>query len=134
MRETKTRLYVTAFLASVLTVGAMLRAPEARAEFVEILWDGDQRFERALEVLPGKFAEVCGKMSRGQAIAWTFEANRAVDFNVHYHEGARIVFPAKHEAATKAAGRLMVELDQDFCWMWTNKSVDKVRVSLTLQR
>ena len=134
MRGTKNRLYVIALLAPVLTVGAMLVAIEARAELVDIRWDGDQRFERALEVLPGKFAEVCGNLSRGQTIAWRFEANRAIDFNVHYHDGGRVVFPAKQDAATKAADTLKVHLDQDYCWMWTNQSADTVHLHLTLQR
>ena len=134
MRCTRNKLHVGALLAPILAVGAMLVAIGARAELVDIRWDGAQRFERALEVLPGKFAEVCGKLDRGQAIAWAFEADRAMDFNVHYHDGGRVVFPEKQDAATKAAGTLTVNLDQDYCWMWTNKSADTVRLHLTLQR
>lgn len=126
--------YATALIAPVLAGGAMLVATQARAEPVDIRWDAKQRFERAFEVLPGKFAEVCGKLSRGQAIAWRFEANGAVDFNVHYHDGGRVVFPAKQDAVTRAADTLEVNLDQDYCWMWTNKSADTVRLQLGLQR
>ena len=125
---------VIALFAPVVTAGAILAAPPARAELVELHWNSDQRFERSLDVLPGKFAEVCGKLNQGQAIAWKFEANRPMDFNVHYHDDGRVVFPAKQDAVTKAADTLKVGLDQDYCWMWTNKSTESARLHLTLQR
>lgn len=83
---------------------------------------------------PGKFVEVCGKLSRGQSIAWEFDADGLTNFNVPYHQGAQVVFPAKQDGIAKAEGRLDVGLDQDYCWMWTNKSGKTIAMRLSMQR
>ena len=40
-----------------------------------------------------------------------------MDFNVHYHEGKDVRFPAKRAQVSKADGTLDVSVDQDYCWM-----------------
>ncbi|MGI9026575.1 MAG: hypothetical protein ACR2GP_13555, partial [Burkholderiaceae bacterium] len=69
---------------------------------------------------------------RGSASSATRRALRAR--NVHYHEGTRVLFPAKQDAVAKAEDRLDVELDQDYCWMWTNKSGKSITVRLSMLR
>ena len=101
---------------------------------VEIAWDKAGRFETAVSVAPGKFAEVCGPLDRGQSVAWSFKADRPMNFNIHYHEGKQVVFPAKQDAAVDAQGKLDVSLSQDYCWMWTNKANAPIRLQLLLQK
>jgi hypothetical protein len=57
-----------------------------------------------------------------------------VDFNIHYHVGKDVVFPAKQ--AQVAAGRdvLRVAAAQDYCWMWTNKGTQPVSLTVELAR
>ena len=76
---------------AVLAVAVI--AIDARAELVEIAWDKAGRFETAVSVAPGKFAEVCSKLAQGQSIAWSFKGDRPMNFNIHYHEGKQVVFP-----------------------------------------
>ena len=83
---------------------------------------------------PGKFAEVCGKLAQGQSVAWSFKGDRPMNFNIHYHEGKQVVFPAKQDAAVDAQGKLDVSLSQDYCWMWTNKANAPIRLQLLLQK
>ena len=109
-------------------------AIDARAELVEIGWDKAGRFETTVAVAPGKFAEVCGQLDRGQSVAWSFKADRPMNFNIHYHEGKQVVFPAKQDAAVDAQGKLDVSLSQDYCWMWTNKTDLPAQLRTVLRR
>ena len=109
-------------------------AIDARAELVEIAWDNAGRFETAVSLAPGKFAEVCGKLAQGQSVAWSFKGDRPMNFNIHYHEGKQVVFAAKQDAAVDAQGKLDVRLSQDYCWMWTNKTDLPAKFLLVLMR
>ena len=99
-----------------------------------IVWDAAGRSEHRVTLPPGKVAEVCGKLAKGQAVAWSFKADRALDFNIHYHVGKDVVFPAKRDSSAGASGKLEVALDQDYCWMWTNKAGAAARFDLVLTR
>ncbi len=65
----------TRAIVAVLAATAMLVAADVSAELLDLQWDGSGKFSRELGVAPGKFVEVCGKLNRGQSIAWTFEAD-----------------------------------------------------------
>ena len=106
----------------------------AQAELVDIAWNGEGRFERRMTVAPGKFAEVCGKLSRADSVAWRFDASGPLNFNVHYHEGKAVRCPERRDALASASGQLQVTLDQDYCWMWANKSGQSVELRLALSR
>lgn len=125
----KRRLDWLAALAALL-VGA----PSAWAEVVEIRWDAQGRFEHTAEVAPGRFAEVCGRLSRAEAVAWSFEARQPLDFNVHYHAGKQVVTPEKRDAALRADGKLEATIEQDYCWMWSNKSGVPTKLELRLNK
>ena len=121
-------------IGAVLAAAAIFVAAGASAELLDLQWDQSGRFSREFGLAPGKFVEVCGKLSRGQSIAWKFDADGPTNFNVHYHQGAQVVFPAKQDAIAKAEGRLDVALDQDYCWMWTNKSGKTIAMRLSMER
>ncbi|MDI4635229.1 hypothetical protein J7U46_19355 [Pelomonas sp. V22] len=125
----------TKYTALVGTIVAMLFASgAARAELVPIDWDGSGHFEKAMTVAPGKFAEICGKLNKGQVIAWSFKSSQPMNFNIHYHEGKTAVFPIKLDATAVAEDKLVVPVDQGYCWMWSNKTDKPVDLSLMLQR
>lgn len=113
---------------------ATLCSTAVRAEIVDISWSGDGRFERRLTVAPGKFAEVCGKLAKAQSVHWRFDAGGPLNFNIHYHEGKDVRYPERRDALASASGQLRVALDQDYCWMWTNKSAQPVDLQLLLTR
>ncbi len=119
-------------VALVLAFAAM--APSTLADIVDIAWNVDGRFERSVSVAPGKFLEVCGKLPAGLKIGWNFEASAPLDFNVHYHVGKEVVFPTKLTAVTTAKDTLATKIDQDYCWMWSNKSGTAVTMRVKLQR
>ena len=104
------------------------------ADIVDIAWDLSGRFERSVSVAPGKFAEVCGKLPAGLMVAWNFEASIPLDFNVHYHVGKEVQFPSKLTAVATAKDTLTTKIDQDYCWMWSNKSSASATLLVKLQR
>jgi len=120
--------------AGALWLTAAASPLSARAEIIDIAWSERGRFERLMTVAPGKFAEVCGKLAKGSAVAWRFEAGAPMNFNIHYHVGKDVHYPERRDALAGGSGQLQVQLDQDYCWMWTNKSAQPVALQLQLQR
>jgi len=132
--HTSTRFvrHPAASVALVLALTAL--APHTLADVVAIAWDAAGRFERSVSVAPGKFAEVCGKLPAGLKIGWNFEATAPLDFNVHYHVGKEVVFPSKLTAVVTAKDTLTAKIDQEYCWMWSNKSAASATIMVKLQR
>ena len=104
------------------------------ADVINIEWGADGRFAKEVTVAPGKFAEVGGKLPPKAAVPWSFEADVRLDFNVHFHEGKKVVFPAKLDGSTQAHGVLNVAMAQDFCWMWSNKGAGEAKLKFDLKR
>ena len=115
-------------------VGASLLALSwpARSELIEIDWKDDNRFERSVAVAPGKFAELCGPLAAGKTVQWTFDADSELNFNIHYHVGKEVRYPSRMDRVRRSAGDLAVDLAQDYCWMWTNKSAVAAKVAVRL--
>jgi hypothetical protein len=67
-------------------------------------------------------------------VSWRFQAGGPLNFNIHYHEGKDVHYPERREALSSASGRLQAALDQDYCWMWTNKAAQPVSVQVVLER
>ena len=123
-------------LAASLTVAfaALAAAPTVSADIIDIAWDASGRFERTVTLAPGKFAELCGKLPAGLKVRWDFEASAPLDFNVHYHVGKDVVFPSKMAATRKAKDVLDTRIEQDYCWMWSNKTSAAASLKVELQR
>ena len=115
-------------------VALLICANAAHAELVDIAWDASGRFERALDLAPATFAEVCGRLTEGQSIAWSFRSGQPLNFNAHYHEGKRVVFPVKKDRTAELDGELHVGVDQDYCWMWENPGSTGTTFTVVLRR
>ena len=119
----------------LLILVSLLAAPMAHAELSTIAWDATERFEHSASVPTGKFLEVCGRLSKGQTVSWSFKSDQAMNFNIHYHaDDKKVVFPAKRDGVANLEDRLIVPVDQDYCWMWSNKSAVQAKIALQLQR
>lgn len=117
-----------------LLTSMLLGAVSAHAELIDIQWDTNGRFEKTTAVEPGKFAEICSPLTKGQSIVWGFRAETPMNFNIHYHEGKKVEFPAKVDGALAAEGKLAVPVDQHYCWMWANKTDKAGQLTLTVQK
>lgn len=105
-----------------------------QAELTEIQWESAGRFEKTSVLPPGKFTELCGRLSKGQKVAWSFKSNEPLNFNIHYHEGENVTYPVKQTGSTAAEGTLDVSQSQQYCWMWSNKGATPASVSVLLLR
>lgn len=126
---------MTSYRLRLLAVACVAMAgASARADVIDIAWNAEGRFAHRAELAPGGFAEVCGRLEPGSVVRWDFDADGPLDFNIHYHEGNQVVFPVKRAGAAKGAATLKVKLGQDYCWMWSNKTAQKLVLRLTLKR
>ena len=119
-----------------LTSMALMLAQQvpAASHLVEIAWNSDGGFVHGASVEPGKFVELCTKLEPGDSIGWEFAASAPVDFNIHYHVGKEVEFPAKQAQVSSGQDTLRVAVREDYCWMWRNKSSNRVRIDIRLQR
>jgi hypothetical protein len=115
---------------AVLWMGAGM----AHAEIIDLQWQDGGRFERDLTIAPGKFAEICGPLEAGQFVQWSFTADRALDFNIHYHVDKDVRYPAKKDQVANSKGDLVIDARQDYCWMWANKTKVAAKLSVALTR
>ena len=106
----------------------------ATAQLVPVEWDATGQFSKELQVQAGKAVEVCEKLPKGMTVSWSFDAATPMDFNIHYHEGKEVRFPEKKPSVSNESGTLVVKLEQDYCWMWSNKSSAGTKLTVTLKR
>jgi len=119
----------------IWTVALASASLAANAEVVDVAWDGNGRFSRHLAVPAGESVEACSKLARGSKVAWMFQADGRLNFNVHYHlDKKNVRFPAKKTNVKKSDGVLDVRVTQDYCWMWTNKTTLPASLELLFER
>ncbi|MDP9131336.1 MAG: hypothetical protein M3N35_13220 [Candidatus Binatota bacterium] len=117
----------------IVTIACAGWVGSATAELVEVRLAPGTIVERRLTMAPGKFAELCSDLQRGQTVSWQFRANAAMDFNIHYHVDKHVEYPEQRKNVKDASGNLVIEVDQGYCWMWTNRSATQVAVDVTLR-
>ena len=104
-----------------------------KAEVISFKLEANPSFKNKVNIQPGKFSEVCGKLKKGNLIRWQFDSSAPLEFNIHYHEGKNVIFPYKMSAIKSGEEELLISLDQDYCWMWTNKSKEEVKLEMSLR-
>jgi len=103
-------------------------------ELVSLEWAADGSFAKEMTVAAGKFVEACGKLPAGVEVVWGFDAAAPMDFNIHYHVGKKLRFPATKKHVATANGILNSKVEQDYCWMWTNKTPSEAVLRFSLGR
>jgi hypothetical protein len=104
------------------------------ADVIPLQWSADGTFAKEVAVPAGKFVEACGRLPARAQVEWSFDAGRPLDFNIHYHEGEKVHFPARQNQVASASGTLDATVEQDYCWMWTNKGAGQTALRLKLAR
>ena len=118
----------------LLAVAALAAAPLVGAQVIDIAWDAQGRLQRDVRAEPGKFVELCGKLSPGTKVQWRFAADAATDFNVHYHVAKEVRFPVKEDGVRESQGTLDVRIEQDYCWMWSNKGTAPAAIAVEMSK
>jgi hypothetical protein len=78
-----------------------------------------EKKDRAL-VQPGKVHELCIPLDFGQKLEYGFVSRRAMNFNIHYHEGDKVSFPVAEHLSREKNEIFTAMADQTHCLMWTN--------------
>jgi hypothetical protein len=104
------------------------------ASVLDIRFDQEHRYSMKETLAVGKSLELCGPLTQRAQIQWRFESTGKIDFNIHYHVGSAVTYPAKLKQAKTGEGQLQVEQEQTYCWMWTNRSRKSAVVSATLEQ
>jgi hypothetical protein len=87
-----------------------------------------------LKIDAGKFDEHCLKIDAGRTIAYRFEADGAVDFNIHHHRGKDVLYPVKRAAARRIDATFRAESTDEYCLMWENRGAFAVTVDGRVER
>jgi len=87
----------------------------------------------SLVIAPGKFDEHCLKMSAGAEIVYRFEADGALDFNIHHHQGQDVLYPVKRDGVRSLDDRFRAPAAGDYCLMWENKGQQPVKLRVTVE-
>ncbi len=120
--------------AQMLLLSALVfSSTTCKAEVISFKLEANPSFKTQVNIQPGRFSEVCGKLKKGNSIRWQFDSSAPLEFNIHYHEGKNVVFPYKMSAIKSGEEELLISLDQDYCWMWTNKSKEEVKLEMSLR-
>lgn len=78
----------------------------------------------------GKVHEVCMALDFGKRLHYSFMSSRAMNFNIHYHEGENVIFPVKEHLTAEDDAIFTAGSDQGYCMMWTNPHDRAVKVNL----
>ena len=116
------------------TAGMLCGAALAASHIVDIAWTADGRFTHTAQIASGKFFEVCGKLAAGDKVRWSFTTGAPVDFNIHHHVGKEAVFHTKLAQVSGGGETLRVAVAEDYCWMWTNKAAESIRIKVEFAR
>jgi hypothetical protein len=120
--------------AQTLLLSALVfSSTTCKAEVISFKLEANPSFKTQANIQPGKFSEVCGRLKKGNLIRWQFDSSAPLEFNIHYHEGKNVIFPYKMSAIKSGEEELLISLDQDYCWMWTNKSKEEVKLEMSLR-
>ena len=117
----------------LLATWALMATP-VLAGAIDIQWSEAGGFQQELSVNAGKVLEVCGKLPAQVSIDWWFESSAAMASNIHYHAGKKVIFPAKHPAASVLRDRLTTTVEQDYCWMWTNAGPQAIAIKFGMEK
>lgn len=109
-----------ATLIAVAAAAAALASPllSAKEHLVEIAWSETGEYRSDIRVAARKFKELCVPLKKGARVEWSFSAQADASFNIHYHVGDDVSYPAKVESIRSGRGTLEVTADQHYCWLW----------------
>lgn len=78
---------------------------------------------------PESFAELMVPLKSGQAISYSWSAEREVDFNIHSHQGQEITYHERFRGSGHE-GRFEGPRKDHFYLMWQNPSPEPVEVQV----
>src|SRR5579859_3584484 len=68
---------------------------------------------------PGAMHESCMSIDAGDKRRYHWKSDAPVDFNIHFHKGAEIVYAVKSNGMRGDGGTFTAKEGGGYCWMWT---------------
>jgi len=85
--------------------------------------------------LEGKaFDERCLRLAAGESIRYRFRSTAPVDFNIHFHRGAEVVYPVKQGGVRQADSSFRAAAAEDYCLMWQHAGPGTASIEGTVER
>ena len=70
---------------------------------------------------PAETHEACVRMQPGDRLEYAFSAQRAIDFDIHFHEGKAIVAPVTRENVASVKDAFDALDAHEYCMMWQSR-------------
>ena len=86
-----------------------------------------------VEIMPSQHYEVCLQMTRNETIAYTFRADQALDFDIHYHQDKNVIFPVKNSGLLGLSDSFVAPASETYCLLWTNPQAVSATLSIRLE-
>lgn len=103
------------------------------AQMVDIKWT-HRTFSHETTIRLKKFLEVYGKQKIGDSVPRQFKGSAVTNFNIHHHVGKEVSYPENRKGVASAEGSFVAPLDQDYCWMWSNRSLQPIDIGVDLKQ
>jgi hypothetical protein len=84
---------------------------------------------KAISLPANEFHEECMELAAGQHLGYSFRSAAPLEFNIHYHQDNKILYPVLKKDVTTLAGAFTAPRDDGYCLMWRNpakRAVDLV--------
>ena len=99
-------------------------------QLVLVTRPGQLPVERQVVAPPRDFVEICAAVKAGRAIIWQFEADAPLAFNTHFHVKGDVRAPENMSSVSAAQGRISPKGDNDYCWLWSNRTTLPVSIRM----
>ena len=86
-----------------------------------------------LQLPSSRIHEKCLQLSQEQELIYSFEASHPLTFDLHYHDGTRIVGTVTKEAIVAWEATLQPEGAFEYCMTWSNHQPQAVPLTYQFQ-
>ena len=62
-------------------------------------------------------------------LRYDFQADRPVDFNIHFHDGLTMHYPVELTRVETSADDFVADANRWYCLMWTNQGFERASLS-----
>jgi hypothetical protein len=77
--------------------------------------------------------EECLKLLQENEVVYSFEASDPLTFDIHYHDGTRIVDAFAKKTISDLKATLQPEIVQEYCMSWSNHQPKEVQLKYQFQ-
>jgi len=89
--------------------------------------------ETSTTIFPYKSKEKCFLLKAGEKVSFSFNANLAVNFNLHFHQGKQVNYPIKYQMVKTLFKDYTSESENTYCLMWKNSKSHKIQLTYQIK-